>query len=298
MQERCLRRRLNTCNCQLCLDVCASGALSFVDRQLQLDLKKCTGCMACGAVCPSEALVTQCDLEEVLRTSQESAGKRLVISCIRKKQLSVEEIAVPCLAIFAEESLLALGMSKCSSIAFNLYGCSECENKEAAARFLQTLRRVQGVAAEFLTAGFSVSEDMELERGEDTADRRSFLAGLRSSLATFARDRLEFRATPQPKTSGRRIPVKVKIIEKAIASADVESQAHLLTLCTHQLSTSPSCTGCPLCTGICPTGALRIHGSGAEKKLLFISTRCSGCGLCVSFCKVAALSLSLSPLSG
>lgn len=296
--ERCLRRRLGTYECRLCLDVCASGALSLVDRQLQLDPTKCTGCLACAAVCPNEALVPECDLEEVLRTVREEAGKPLAISCSRKKQLSAEEIVVPCLGIFAEESLVALGMSGCPAIIFNLAGCSACANNQAAARFLTVLGRVQGIAAKVFSTGLSAADGLEQEPVGNAADRRSFLAGLRAHLATIAKVRPEAGSTSRSKTSGRRLPDRVKIIGRVIAAASAESRAQLLALCTHRVTAGPGCDSCPLCTGICPTGALHTSGYGAEKQLLFSRTRCSGCGLCVAFCKKAALALSFSPLSG
>ncbi|MBU1567574.1 MAG: 4Fe-4S binding protein [Proteobacteria bacterium] len=297
VQGRCLRRRLNTCGCHLCLEVCTSEALFLVDRQIQFDGEKCTGCMRCAAVCPNEALVTECDLEEVQRTVQSLAREQLVISCTRKKQLSADEIAVPCLGIFAEESLLAFGMSGCQSIVFNLDGCSDCENRDAATSFLTTRRRVLDIAAEFLCTGLLIFEGVGSCSINTSADRRAFLSCLQASLATIALGPSSFLSTDSPKTSGRRIPVRAKIIEKVFADTAIESRAKLLSLCTHRLTLSAACNRCPLCTGICPTGALRINGSGTDKQLLFTSTRCSGCGLCVSFCKQSAVSLSFSPLS-
>jgi ferredoxin len=254
--------------------------------------------MSCVAACPNDALAGDCDVEELLRSVQARTSKQVVISCIRNKQLSAEEITVPCLGIFAGESLLALGMSGCSSIVFNLAGCPACENRQAAERFLAVRRRVQAVAAEVLRTDLAVASGMEPESVGSAADRRSFLSSLRAGLATITQQRDDSHTPLQPKAAGRRIPVKVKIIDRVLSEADPDKMAKLQTLCTHQLTAGPACTGCPLCTGICSTGALRINGSGAEKQLLFTATRCSGCGLCVSFCKQAALSLFLSPLSG
>jgi ferredoxin len=297
-QERCLRRRLNSCECHECLDVCTSGALVLAGRQLEFDPRKCTGCMCCTAACPNDAMAGDCDVEELLRSVQARTSKQVVISCIRNKQLSAEEITVPCLGIFAGESLLALGMSGCSSIVFNLAGCPACENRQAAERFLAVRRRVQAVAAEVLRTDLAVAAGMDPESVGNAADRRSFLSSLRAGLATITQQRDDSHAPLQPKATGRRIPVKVRIIDRLLTEAEPEKRAQLQALCSNRLTAGPACTGCPLCTGICPTGALRINGSGAEKQLLFIETRCSGCGLCVSFCRQAALSLSFSPLSG
>ncbi len=296
VRERCLRRRLNSCECRRCLDVCASGALSLVDRQLQLDPEKCTDCMACTAVCVSEALAADPDVQTVLPAVLAQVAEELVISCTRQKQLSADEIAVPCLGIFAEESLLALGMSGCPSIVFRRAGCSTCPNSRASMLFLAALKRVRDKAGEILPTKLLTRDDVE--DGESAVvDRRAFLVGLRCNLAAIAKVGPEFATTvSQAKTSARRIPIKVKLLGEVMAKATAENREQLLLLVTHTLTADPACNRCPLCTGICPTGALRLSGSGIDKQLLFTGSLCSGCGLCVSFCKQTALSLFRSPL--
>ena len=299
--ERCLRRRLSTCDCRLCLDVCGAGAISPDRGQLQLDQKRCTGCMACVAVCPNEALATSYDLEGILRAVRGKAEKRPVISCIRQKRRSVDEIAVPCLGIFSEEALVALGRSDCRSIEFDLGGCSVCENRQAAMRFLAIFRRVKELAAPVLFAELAISEITPPETAKEGTDRRSFFAELRGKLPTLSliSPDIPESAPSQQEKNRRRLPMRPKLIDRLIAdAAAVSDKQQLLTLCTHRVTTGPACTCCPLCTGICPTGALRVSGSGTAKRLLFTGTRCSGCGLCVLFCRKKAIALVLSPLSG
>lgn len=297
--ERCLRRRLSTCDCRLCLDVCASGAISFDTRQLQLDPDTCTGCMACVAVCPNDALVGAYELEELLAKVREQAEKRLVISCIRQKRRFTEEFAVPCVGLFGEEALVALGRSGCRSIEFDLGGCPDCDNRQAAARFVSVLGRVSELAAQVMSTELAISDATLRETAEEEPDRRSFLADVRARLAAFSLvtpDLSGFRSSRRERSIGRRLPKRVKIIERVIADAGGESRQQLLALCTPRITTGPACNCCPLCTGICPTGALRVSGSGEEKRLSFDRTHCSGCGLCQSFCRKAAISLYLPPL--
>lgn len=299
---RCLRRRLNTCDCRLCLDACAAGALSLDGRQLQLDARKCTGCMVCLAVCPGDALVGSWDLEGMLRQVRERAHSRVVISCIRQKRRTTEEMTVPCLGILGGEALVALGRSGCQSIDFDLAGCPLCVNRPAASRFLAILGQLQQLAAPVLSARLSVLET-EREPPSETNGRRSFLAEIRSSLTILnplSRRHIsgELPASRPEKTRGRRVPIRVKIIERVLADTVGEEKEQLVSLCTHRLNTSQACDCCPLCTGICPTGALRLSGSGTDKQLLFTGARCSGCGLCAAFCRKGALSLFLSPVTG
>ena len=296
VQRRCLRSRLNTCDCHLCIDRCQSGALSIVDRQLSFELQKCTGCMLCSSVCPNEAFVTNFDLEQLLQ--QMVTRKQVVISCSRQKQIDAEEIIVPCLGSLSNaEVVFALAKGSCSLIQFNVTGCSSCVNKPAVASFMAIRKHVSEIATINVRAEIIF---LTGEQGHGSGNRRSFLSRLHSNLAVITQFQSENHASApldRPK-SGRRIPVRTRIIEQIIATANEESSRQLLTLCTHAVSITGQCNNCPRCSGICPTGALRRSGSASGKQLQFTATRCSGCGLCVSFCQEGALTLTFSPLDG
>ncbi len=292
VRERCLRRRLNTCDCRLCLNACAAGALSLVDRQVVLDEGKCTGCLRCVAVCPNESLVAAGDLEEIMR---KAAGRtRLYVSCFRQKPRFADEVPVPCLGLFSEEMLLALGRSGCKMILFNTDGCATCCNKSAAEQFLAALRLVLTAASEFLTGELSLAADTASEE-QYPQSRRTFLANVRAGMTFFVRERQKNSAPGQP-GQGRRLPFRVRLVDSLLAKAEGKEKSRLHALITPTLKVTDACTTCPRCTGICPTGALRTDGTGPGKRLIFAASRCSTCGLCVAFCKEAALSLTPSPL--
>lgn len=289
VKERCLRRRLSTNGCRRCLDVCDPGALTLTGRHIHLDTEKCNNCMRCLVACPNDALTSEYDLENTLQTIGNQ--NQVVFSCTRRKQAYSEEITVPCLGVFSAVSLFALGTMGKQSIIFNIAGCSTCDNKDIISSFLATRKLVVDLTSHLLNTDLVVSEDIKQDITEKVAARRSFFSSL-----TIKKPRP--RKQTDTEKSSRRIPCHVRIVEKIIATAMGESREELLALCTHQLTVNTECTYCPRCTGICPTGALKIDNSGKEKQLLFRSTRCSGCGLCVSFCQQKALSLSFSPLSG
>ena len=75
-------------------------------------------------------------------------------------------------------------------------------------------------------------------------------------------------------------------------------QAEIVSsLCLYDIKVSDACTACPLCKGICPTGAIRIETSGKDKSLMIDTTLCSGCGLCAEFCRHGAIELHKSKIS-
>lgn len=296
--DRCLRRRLSTCTCSLCLDSCPAGALSFHQGQVRLDRGKCTDCLSCVAVCPNEALATNWTLEEMLRSVRKLSAKQPVVACSRQSRRSADEITVPCLAIFGWEDMVALGRSGCPSIAFDISACRNCENFQAAERFLNIFRRVTERAAPILTTELALIDNKGTAPVREAPDRRAFLAEFRARISFISQLSPSMAQPPHAQKAGRCLPQRVRIIERIITDAQEEERENLHALCTHKLIVDPvACTRCPLCTGMCPTGALRIAGTGTEKQLLFSGTRCSGCGLCLSFCRRNALSLSPSPLA-
>jgi UDP-glucose 4-epimerase len=55
------------------------------------------------------------------------------------------------------------------------------------------------------------------------------------------------------------------------------------------MTVSPECTGCGVCTDVCPTGAIFLNGSAAQ-----ISDSCKGCGRCAKVCPVEAITLRVA----
>lgn len=286
VRERCLRRRLNTCDCRLCLDACGAGALSLIDRQVFFEAAKCTGCHRCAAACPNETFVAVKDPQEIIRLV---AGRtRTGFSCFRQRPRYDYEIPIPCLGMFSAEMLLSLGRSGCGTILFNTDGCATCCNNRAFEHFLATLRQVMAEASELLPGELAVAAGTAEERAAPS--RRSFFAGVRAGMKVFLRERCTDPVTESG--PGRRLPLRTRLVEDLLHGAEGSEKDRLRSLITPTLTVTDGCTACPRCTGICPTGALRAGGNGPGKRLLFAASRCSSCGLCVAFCKEAALSLT------
>lgn len=295
--ERCLRGRLNTCDCRLCLDICPAGALSLIDRRIHIDQDKCTACMCCSAVCPNDALDGGYDVAALL--AEISTRRQVIVTCIRKRESRHDEVAVPCLGIFSAESLLALARSGCDRITFSTGGCRDCSNHQAAVRLHTSLEHLSRIGATIFSTRLIINpvQTREAETGAD--DRRSYLAHLVDKFSQAATVGAASKRPRKPKEriNGRRIPAKVRILEAIVNDADPEKQEDLEELCSHRLNINDDCTLCPRCTAICPTGALKLHRSKPNGQLRFIAAHCSGCGLCVGFCKTKALSLSHPPIS-
>jgi ferredoxin len=124
-------------------------------------------------------------------------------------------------------------------------------------------------------------------------NRRKFLLNLGSNVADIVKNQfgnIEPRITT-PKTE-RRVPERVKLLLSLLLEEQVNSKEEVVEYCSPDISVSDDCTYCPRCTGMCPTGAIKVRREKSGKIFSFDRRLCSACGLCAEFCKVRAISMS------
>lgn len=290
LTKRCLRSRLNTNQCQRCLHSCQAGALNVIDQKISFDASQCTGCMSCVAACPQDALVSDYDMEKL--PGSLGIDQDVVISCIHQKQSCNDEITVPCVGILSKELFTACVLRGCRSITFQLVDCSQCCNEKAAKAFRSSCRELLGELEE-LHPSTVIFNDKKERAIHHEMDRRSYMKKLRQLVVGISKNSFKFAPDHIAEAQGksRRIPFKTKLIREIVTTLDRDSQKKVFHLFCHTISLTEDCTCCPLCKGICPTGAIKIECSAQVKYLNFEMLDCSGCGLCVEFCKNNAISL-------
>ncbi len=287
--RRCLRNRLNTCRCNLCIDACPTEALQYHGKRLELDSSRCSGCLRCTAVCPNDAFTATYDFHRELADTVRTEKQRLIFSCPRQQQFADQETVVPCLAVFSMEALLFLGTMTKKEIHFNASTCATCTNKSAYLQFTAELDSLKRQAAPHLSSVLLVQTAPSRER--QTSSRRAYLTALKKGAFNAARSSVRLDAAPKPvSATARRLPARISLRQQCFAGNGIAPS--LTEIFTPQLTINDNCIPCPRCSGICPTGALRLKKSGGTKTVQFTGTDCSSCGLCLSFCTRNALSLS------
>ncbi len=289
--KRCLRSRLNSNQCQKCVQSCPTGAMTVIGAKIHCNASQCTGCMSCVAVCPQDALVGDHDIEELLVSLR--AGKDVVISCMRQKQSCSDEITIPCVGIVSKQLLTAFVLSGCRSITFRLSGCNGCCNEDVSKAFRIECKQLLEALEDLRPSAVMLSEKKE-QLVHHEMDRRSYLKKLREIAVGISQDTFPFTSDHlgDGLKKSRRIPFKTELIRKIVTNLDRDSRTKIIHLFSSTISLTEECNCCPLCKGICPTGAIKIEGSGKGKRLKFEMLDCSGCGLCVEFCKINAISMS------
>lgn len=290
LPKRCLRKRLNTNNCKHCLNACSSGALSLQGREIELNKTSCTGCMSCVAACPQDALTCLFDTDALL--IHLARNSKVKISCGRKRRFDSNATIVPCLGIFSKQLLAAIGLSNFGSVIFDLSGCSECQNRQASEIFKENYNEVVEALSDILRSNLNIVCNSE-EPDDLAVDRRSYLTNVKRGIFKTSKNYLaiEGKSIEPEATSLRRVPYKTQLVQNIVSDMETDSRERILSLFGNTLSINDDCNCCPLCKGICPTGAIRIVPTELGKKFEFQTLKCSGCGLCVEFCKKNSLTL-------
>lgn len=301
VEGRCLRRRLSGFDCTLCVDNCVVNAVTPRQAdgsgEVYIDNQKCTGCGRCTAVCPAEAIVFP-DFDLYLALDECDTFEETVFTCHRQKRAFPKDFGIPCVGALSIEALLYVGLKESGPVYFNLTSCHGCPLHQVVEKFLASLDRVQKILATDMASLVVITEISQLP-SIAKKDRRSFLFDMGSNAVSLVKNQYK-TSIPQKiplQSKERRVPQKTALLEKAILAQDSIIATRLLSQCFPKIFLTKTCTLCPRCTGMCPTGALKVERrQDKSKRISFTAAQCTACGLCVAFCKMKAITVT-SPLN-
>ena len=135
-EKHCLRNRLNTNKCKVCVSHCKSGALSSDEIGIQLNEEQCTGCLLCMATCPNDAFIFDFDYSSFfLEVLQKDTA---VLSC-KKVIHNSEHVHIPCIGVLSEPILASLNCISKNTISINVSVCPNCKNVQSLEHFKETI---------------------------------------------------------------------------------------------------------------------------------------------------------------
>lgn len=276
--SRCLLEKNSVGGCDRCQQVCPHGAIRLENFTVEIDEALCTGCGLCTQVCPGVAL------EFPLGPVQESFYRgRGQIRC-SKVAGSGEEVL--CLGRLTP-GVLAEAASRKGPLTLAHGDCVHCKIGGP-----DVLRRLQETVEEGKKyyPGLEVNLTMEPLRGAAVGRREMFGALLGSAKRSAAElvPNIPFIQIEEEPTG---LPAELRLRELAAKRAPAEAP-----LRWPKIAVAEGCTLCPVCTNVCPTGAVEriregVEGLSEEYVLKLNVSACTGCGACVSSCPPQVITL-------
>jgi len=294
----CAHSRSGRKGCDLCLEVCSSGAITADGDHVRVEPHLCAGCGGCATVCPSGAMTYATPrvpdmgarLKAMLATYREAGGKdacllfhdagegrKAVMELGRRgKGLPARVIPVECFHVASVGIDLMLG-----AIAYGASQVCVLTTEKTADTYAAALAKQMGIGQAILSglgyAGehFSVVGAHSLEaKLWSLQPARAPAQAATYNLAAEKRTSLDFVIDHLAK--------QAKQVPEAIAlSAGAPFGALLVN--------KDTCTLCKACIGACPESAL-LDAQDAPQ-LRFIERNCVQCGLCADTCPEDAIRL-------
>ena len=297
--SRCLRTRFSGSNCLACVEECQSGALTINGKAISFDEEKCTGCLRCKAICPNDALTDDIDIKLLLETIRDK--EVVVLSCIKDRQCE-GKIRIPCIGFLAEPLLVAINILSGKDVLLDVQRCGDCANGHCLDVIQGRLSNIFYRATDQTSIKIKLAiNEEDIPRIDKKTARRFFLRDAGKAIVNISTGVMKTDRNDQNLKDPQfeKIPTRNSVgLTYALDHTTNENERALLKSYYHKLDVSEACTRCPLCTGMCPTGALkRKKTPEGPHQLVFDGSRCSGCKLCMEFCKKDALTLLPATIS-
>ena len=287
----CAHSRSGKEGCNLCLEVCSSGAIRADGDHVKVEPHLCAGCGGCATVCPSGAMTyaypktpdVGMRLKAMLATYRDAGGKdacilfhdgdgrNLLLSHGRKnKGLPARVIPLEVFHVASVGMDVLLG-----ALAYGASQVVVLTSEKTADEYVAALKKQMGFAQTILTAmgyagtHFQVVEELNslwtMPPAATAAKPATF------NLSPEKRTSLDFALDHLAKDKAQVIPLAAGA---PFGTLEINKQ---------------TCTLCKACVGACPESAL--VDATESPALRFVERNCVQCGLCVNTCPENAITL-------
>lgn len=273
-RRKCINKLQRKQKCELCKELCKSGAISL-GNEVTIDESKCTNCTICAGVCPTGTIVPTLDVIEKQYNSIIKLDN-IYISCEREEQNT--DLKVECLAILPWEFFAYLALDKKVNILN--HKCEDCDEVRLCEHFNRTLKRLE----EFL-GNELYTEKINFLNGDDNVDSREY--SRREIFKLFGEEskRLMTQVAPIKLEENNNARIYRSLLVKKIRAIKEKELDDSRKFGWNGLKVNNSCYGCGVCSTICPQGAITIkEDENKKRKFIHNYARCTHCGLCTTVC--------------
>ncbi len=331
VKDRCVAVRNRNATCRACVHVCPNAVIDVAANDITFEFSSCTGCGACIAVCPTEAIIglspTDADLSARLEDSTKANDGACVIACARissKRQADPARYAeVPCLSRLDEVTLLEAVAHGAASVELVDGVCSTCKYRDGIPHLDVTVAEANGLlevqGSEVRVERSSAFPDavlVEDASGLFGSTRRGFFSdavgaaketALVAAKATIEQElglkQAEVAIGERLRVgAGGSLPIlAMKRHMRALDALDAingepddrEVTSRMFADVSLDLS---RCNACGMCAVFCPSGAMKRDeakkASDPLKHIEFLACECVNCGMCADVCWKGAISIS------
>jgi ferredoxin len=294
----CAHSRSGRKGCDLCLDVCSSGAIRADGDKVKVEPHLCAGCGGCATVCPSGAMTYAyprvpelgARVKAMLATYREAGGKdacllfhdaaegRAAVMALgrRGKGLPARVIPVECFHAASIGIDLMLGALACGASQVCVLTTDRTADTYAAA-----LARQMGIAQAIAGGLGYEGEHFALI---DAAALEAKLWALRPARAP--QQPAAFNLSAEKRTS---LDFAIEHLARQAPQAPEEIALPAGAPFGALAVDKAACTLCKACIGACPEAALL--DAPDYPRLRFIERNCVQCGLCADTCPESAIRL-------
>ncbi|MBU1679251.1 MAG: 4Fe-4S binding protein [Bacteroidetes bacterium] len=269
-KSSCSRFRLAESKCGDCINACPFNAISIED-EIQINEKKCEGCLLCTAACKNEAISAEISVNtfEKLKVQHQ----KILIGCTKAD--NVHHFRKACIGWLSEEVLLYLAKNFPNGFAIDKTNCAKCVNKPAL-DFVE--KNICSLNSKYPYLNFyTIDRKENLDNFSKVFSRRDFFTILSVGAKKEAVNYSDSQKDVRVYYSDTNLSLKRNAV---MALAGDENSNEYLDF-VYDININDSCTNCMECTAICPTSSLIENDLG---KLEVKAERCSGCNLCSQFC--------------
>lgn len=267
--SRCLLEKNAVGGCDKCKTVCPKEAVSLEGYSVNIDDTLCTGCGLCTAVCPGTAL--EFPLGPIQESLHRSKGQ---LRC-SKASGSGEEVL--CLGRLTPGAL-ADAASRHGAITLAHGDCAQCKvgGPNVPHQLQQTIQEARNYYPQ--TQVILTQDNL---RGAAVGRRELFSAMFGSA----------------KRSAADLVPTVPFIQIEAEAPTPAELRLRVLAakraneVQWPKVAVADGCTLCPVCTNVCPTGAVIRERQEEDYVILLNVAACTGCNACVHSCPPQVMSL-------